>query len=1259
MALVVATTACVLPADACNMRRVANDEGMTNSAVLSVCEDSSGLLWIGTCDGVNLYDGYTVYPLSDIYPSTPLSGNIVEGILETAPGEMWIRTNFGINRLNTPTGELKVFPQFHGREKVRKHNDKLYLVGEDHHLYVFDPAIDDFTIVENATINRDSLFEIGFVADQLITFGYDGIKSIMLTFDNGRVTASKPVTVDATPLRYATPNGTEIVNVTADGIMRNFHFDTFMNDSVASLAALGKQRGEFASIINDRHGSWFVAFETDGVVRFDNNDPSTAYDLGVEVGVFCQLASNNQDVVWIGSDCRGLYTYSTDKIGLQSITFDQLGHRISHPVRSVYVDADNTLWLGTKGDGLLRVTDFSTATGGYSDLQLFTSGNSPLCHNMVFAIAPSFHRRLWIGTEEGINTYNYTTGRIEPVHTDANLRWVHGLYEQSDTVLWIATIGQGVWRAKLNPRDGSITSMKQYTVDDGKFASYYFFTLSVDSDGEPVFGNRGLGVFMLDHQADTLKLLPLRNTYDTKTVSDVFAVVRQGSKMWLGTGHGLLEQTADSERLYFGVQEGFVNSTIHSLVKADDNNLWISTNRGLVRLDPETGHTNIIDRLSGLRISEFSDGAGFLTPDSAVIFGGIDGIAVITTYPSFSDSGPYLPKIRLLGLSIGGDNEDLPRYYSYKENLLTLSHDDHYFALTFATPDFNNAYNSYSFSLDNREWLNNGNSNTISFTNMQPGLYKLYVKYINRQTGTESAVYMMNIRVTPPWYLSTPMKLLYLIAVLGLLGLLAYALVRRQKQRQAEALVALEQKHTEEVYEEKLKFFTNITHEFCTPLTLIYGPCERILSYEHSDGYIRKYVSLIRSNTERLNNLIQEIIDFRRIETGHNLRKVRHIDVSDLCNDIVESFSDLAERNGVTVVNEVEPDLTWDTDYRCVSKVITNLISNAFKYTPTGGTIRISLASADGKLRFSVYNTGKGIREEDKAKVFNRYAILDNVEENATRGLSARNGLGMAICQSMVDILEGTIEIDSRVGEYACFIVTLPSLDITESDEAPVKPAMPLPVSDTPEKAELPEKAVTVVKPDDATRRRILVVDDNEEMLTLLADSLSEYDVTTATDGSKALQLITESTPDLVITDIMMPGTDGLELTRQIKSNSHTMHVPLIILSAKNSNAEMIQGIESGADIYIGKPFSFSYLRAVISRLFDYNRQLREYYNSSASAFEYTGGQLVDREGKEFIDKVTSFIDANIDDANLSPDLLAQHLNTSVRNLYRKFKDLE
>ena len=1255
-------------ANAYNMRQTFSGDGLSNSAILSLCNDSNGYLWIGTCDGVNIADGTTIHSFPSLYPGQMLSGNIIEAILNGSNGDMWVLTNYALDLVEASTREVRSFPQFHGQELLCMSPDgKLIAITEDSRIYVYDPR--DGKEFEPAGKINNEYGEIRSISFK------DGCLWVVMTdsihvYDIDGSGASGHGVIPAVnifrniPNIFAKANGDELFIISKGGELCEVLPDGEIR-TIINLSSQLSQRGDISDLTHDHQGNFFLSFRTDGVIWAGLNEQKeyVAVDLGLQVGVFCLESSKGQDVVWIGSDCQGVYTFWDDQFSIRSYDFNAFNNKISHPVRTIFIDDYKNMWLGTKGDGLLKITDVNeyyprTALGNG---RLFTSSNSVLWHNSVFALSKSSRRLLWIGTEEGINYFSYADNELHRLDTDPKIRLIHGIYEENDSTLWISTLGLGIAKATITgPATApALKNIELYTLDDGRYSANQFFSITVGSSGELLFCNRGKGIYKV--AGGRLVSVAVKTDFGNNTVNDVFTAALSDGVLWLGTGCGLIKSWPGGEKLYSGVDYGFTNNTIHDMLLTGRDEIWLSTNDGIVRFNSTSDSGETFGKNYGLSVTEYSDGAGFHTGNT-LIFGGINGVTFVNRHATYTVPEPYMPEISLLKISISGMEVPLGEYYHTADgkHLLNLAPNQNYFSITVAAPDFIDASNYiYSYSLDGVNWINNASETSISFNGMDYGKYNLRVKYMNRATGLESDPWTLMITVRTPWYLSGFMKAVYILILALAIGVCIRMYLRRQKLRQEDEMKRLEQTHKEEVYEEKLKFFTNITHEFCTPLTLIYGPCERISGYPGSDDYIRKYIGLVRSNAERLNTLIQELIDFRRMETGNKRLKIHEVGISELCSDIMTSFSELAERNNVEFINEIAPDIQWPTDFGCIRKIMTNLISNAFKYTHSGGKIKVNVRVEGESLRMSVYNTGKGISEEDKTRIFNRYSVLDNVEENAVKGLSSRNGLGLAICHSMVDMLHGKIMIESEVGKYADFIVVIPKLELTEEQgdkNASEQPSAPVMTIDAPEAGE--EYRDTKVEGKD-NRSRILVVDDNRDILRLLRDSLSEFDVDTAESVDSALESLRRLPPDLIISDIMMPGTDGVSFTRMIRQNRHTMHIPLILLSAKNRKEEKVEGIESGADAYIGKPFSLDYLLAVVRRLLENRRNLREYYSSAASAYEYAEGQLMHKKDKEFLEQITTFIEENIEDEDLGPEKLANHMRISVRNLYRKFKELD
>ena len=795
-------------------------------------------------------------------------------------------------------------------------------------------------------------------------------------------------------------------------------------------------------------------------------------------------------------------------------------------------------------------------------------------------------------------------------------------------------------------------------------SSNYFFSMCRGADGTLWFGNRGSGLYRMGE--NDLEPVKMETESRYEIVSDVFSLVETGNALWVGTGRGVVRRAFSGEERYFDSETGLPNNTVHALVADGKKGIWVSTNEGLVRLDFSRDRNERFGVDKGLTVNEFSDGAAFLADDGVLYFGGVNGWVEVYENPAFSDDQTFVPSV--VFTSVGLRDRQLDFYAGVIGSTdgrqeIRLGPGDNSFTAEWVVFDHVN-YRDYTYlyqfgTLKEGEWVDNGRSGSLSFTRVKPGNYGLYVKARNMLTGAETAVARLDIFIEAPWYASTWARLFYLLALFaGIIGLFV-VFQERARRRQQYALEQMDRQHKEELYEEKLRFFTNVTHEFRTPLTLIYTPCERILSYDRADDYVKKYTRVIRANTDRLNALIQEIIDYRKLESGHQRIHLQEVSVSDITLNYFHSFLDVAEQNGMTMEQEIAPGIRWVTDGKCWGRILSNLITNALKYTKKGGLIRISLdRTPDDYLRLRVYNTGKGIAEEDRERIFNRYGVLENVEENRVSSITSRNGLGLSICKGLVELLDGTVTVDSRVGEFAEFIVRLPRQEVPQGgtgDEQTEVPSVS-PIDMAAIRSELNSKSDYVV--DRKGLPLVLAVDDNREILDLLRDSLTQYDVRTALDADEALRILKDQRPDIVITDIMMPGTDGFSLTRQIKENKHTMNIPLIILSARSTEEDRVHALEVGADAFIDKPFSINYMKAVIAQLLKSAGRSREYYGSSASAFQYAEGQLLSKEDKELLQRIDAYLDVHLRDGDISVDSLAEAVQLSTRALYRRFNTM-
>lgn len=1252
-----------------SLRQFSNKNGLSNSAILSLYQDHQGVIWIGSCDGLNIFDGTNIHVYNPVNPTkAPLSGNLINDIMETEKDVLWIQTNYGLDRLDTKLQTSKSFTEFKDKNYMAKSRDNdLFIVKDDGYIYYYQPEKQLFQKLEVPQI------AFGHVLSTIIDKN-----NILWVFTSNNDTRSYQIIKNKEEIAL-TPNNlfkhseqllwafTEedlVYFIDKTYSLYEYDFGNQQQYFIADLKAEVETRGEVSSIIKQQN-DYYIGFKSSGLIVLKYmSDQKIKYqmqDTEIHSGIFCLMKDKYQDIVWIGTDGQGVYMYFNDAFSITNTLLDTPVYQINNPVRTVYYDEEQTLWIGTKGGGILRIRNYSPETNAAVSFDRISISNSTLTDNTVYCFAPGSANRLWIGTENGLNYYSYQNKQLKAFTVIADgkkVKYVHSINELNDTTLWVSTVGEGIVKVILD-KAGSSPSVKSATrivLDDGRMASNYFFTSFQENDSILWFGNRGYGAYRLNVETEQLTPYRFDNVVNSQTANDIFAIYKNEKGYWLGTSSGLLHFNEDYSH-YHDRADLFSNNTVHGILEDQQNNLWISTNQGLVRFNPKTNTGQTYDRENGLEVTEFSDGAFYKdSRTETLFFGGTNGF--VTVKPNAYIMADYMPQINLKGLSIFGKEYNIHDFLHDKKGkkILQLDYSRNFFCIDFMAIDYINGNNySYSYKLDevSSQWIESGTSASAIFSNLAPGQYTLLVKYKNNMNGKECEPQKLLIQITPPWYLSNWAYILYFILIALFCILAVYRIIHQYRRKQHRMIEKLNREKKEEVYESKLRFFTNITHEFCTPLTLIYGPCEKILAYPQSDSYIRKYGKMIQQNTEKLNGLILELLEFRRLETGHKVLSIQRLSVSDKLRNIAESFCELAENKNLNYRLDIEPDIEWNTDISCFSKIVNNLISNAFKYTPEEGNITIGLKVENQLLTLNISNSGKGIAKENLAKIFDRYKILDSFEMN---GKNSRNGLGLAICKNMVTLLNGEINVSSIQNEITTFTVTLPELSPTAQEaETPQKVYATGPLTTNTEPMELEQTTVNF----DTSKHTVMIIDDDPSMLWFVSEIfVDKYNVLSFNNAAEALASLELKQPDLIISDVMMPEIDGLSFAQKIKQNKLWSHIPLILLSALHHEDDQVKGIEAGAEVYVTKPFNVKYLEKVVYRLIKRESDLKEYYSSIFSSFKVENGNCIHKEDQEFLDKVIETIEKNITNPDLSVELLSSDLGYSTRQFYRKLKPI-
>lgn len=1253
-----------------NLKQVADKEYMSNSSITSLCQDERGLMWIGTCDGLNIYDGQDIEEFKTRDKEDYLSGNLIDNIIYTGDDTYWVQTYYGLNRLDRRTNAITHYNEFQKQFFMNKDNrGTLFIIQDSNCIYYYNKKEEIFKKINITGIPISDILAFFVDGDNqmwIIMKGYSRCYEINLDAESGNVSlVQRKNGFDyQTSLLYCFNDEQNLYYVDKDYNFYTYNIQSKKKVLVYNLTKEIQARGKISAIVR-YHNSYFIGFLMDGVLMLEKDgDGCRIQPLSINSGVFCLKKDRFQDIVWIGTDGQGVYLYSNPLYSIKSVVLGNYTEKIERPVRALYLDQERTFWIGTKGSGILKIYDYEIDKSvSACQTEILTTANSVLGSNAIYCFAKSRRNVLWIGDEEGLSYYSYRERRMKKLPVRVNgedFKYIHDIYETANSELWLASVGMGVAKARIGgtPDNPILEEVQRYVINEGEFGSNYFFTIYPESDMKLLFGNKGYGVFRFNETTNGLEPVTTHK-YENVTLNNILAISKDSSNNYLfGTSYGLIKYTSENTYQLFNTKNGFLNNTIHAILKNSPDNFWLSTNLGLINFDAKRSVFRSYGFGDGLNVVEFSDGASFRDEQTGTLFfGGINGFIAIR-----ADGRPeklYMPPVYFDKLSIFGEQYNLGEFLTREkdEEVLNLKYDQNFFAVSFTSVDYLNGNNCvYYYKLKglSEQWINNGSESAVSFTNMAPGEYTLLVKYYNSVFDKESDVYSIIIRIGDPWYASWWAYSIYTLCLLLLAGLIVRSFALRSRRKKQKLLNEIAKRHQKNVFESKLRFFTNIAHEFCTPLTLIYGPCGRILSSKGLSRFVVDYVQMIQTNAERLNNLIHELIEFRRIETGNREIRIESINVSALMRNTAKTFVEMAKSRDIIFLSKIPDQVSWNSDKGFLNTIVINLISNAFKYTPDGKHVKIEVDTTDvNSLILRVANEGSSIKEEDFQYIFNRYAILDNFEKQDEKNFS-RNGLGLAISYNMAKLLNGKLKVENTPDGWVLFTLTLPTMELSAEQTCSDRVTSGyVPSIDVHPAIKLPRYEVDKMRP------TLLVIDDEVEMLWFIGEIFSaDFNVVPLQEPEKIEQVMNEVYPDVIISDIMMQGMNGIELTKRIKSVKETAHIPIIIVSGRHEMEQQMEALSAGAEMYITKPFNADFLRISVFQMMERKEVLKSYFSSPISSFEKSDGKLTHKETKKFLQSVLKIINNHITDRELSPRFIADKLAISSRSLYRKMEEM-
>lgn len=1258
-------------ANAYSFRQYTGKDGLSNTVVASVYQDRNGLIWFGTNDGLNTFDGLRVQNFQTTEEKAYLTGQTIGDIFEAEDNVFWVLTNYGLNRIDHPNQTVKAFDAFDLSTKVTMSpaND-IYAIREDNSVYYYHNGEEDFQKIPINELVFDGIVSMFVDQDNTLwIFTEDGNHrsfSIQRTDDDVKLVPQNGFKHQEAVLWCFYEEG-EIYLIDATLTLYEYSLADKTKYYIQDINSLVTRHGDISSIIK-HSGDFYIGFTNGGLVRIKNmpehRNQYQIDEIAFRHGVLSLCKDRYQDIVWIGTNGQGVSMLFNEPSSLGAVLSANLSNSIQTPITAFYRDDRQTLWIGSAGNGIVNIHEYSPEHGTGSRSEFFLPYNSLLGSTTINAFARSSKNLLWIGTENGINYYSYQERRIKNMQIVADgkpVKLVRSICEVNDSTLWVATSGEGLVKVHLvgTPDSPIIASAKRIYAGDSSEAAN-MFTVAYKEDERTIwFGTQGNGAYKVDSGSERMENF-LFAKGENQPQNDIFSILKNSEGYWFATGEGLAKMVG-SEKTIFNETNGFPHKTVHGILEDNNGNLWLSTNRGIVKFNMEKSTSHLCKQSEDKMIVEFSDGACFKDPlTSLLLFGGENGFVTINENDFVQQD--YTPEIVFNGLSVFGKRCNIYDYLQTKRGKQTirLNYDQNVFGVSFVANDYIDGKEySYFYRLNEQgeNWVDNGNVNTAFFTYLASGKYTLSTKYRNNVTGKESPVSQITIRIMPRWYQTWWAYVLYFLLVAGILYIVRWGYIWYSNRRKAALIAEMKQKFHDSEARAKLEFFSSMSNELYGPLALIQNSSGKILSNPGVSEDVRKYITLIQNNTEQLKGFVCDINELRMLEAGERAHQIAYLPVSELADALAAAFIEQANERKINYQIKIKNGLYWVSDSYYLCRLIGNLLADAFINVKDKGTVAIELKVKDACLRIVIAYTGEAPTSDIVAKGggFNYTHAIDALENEGCADSSTFDSRLLAINYGIAQDLNGRIETE-QVEDQVVYTVNLPEY-VTELEEDEMEEGSEqLPAINLPKKYNLCEQ--TKMK-HSAGKNSILLVDNNAEIHCLLTDLLhGTYNIDTETEAENVIERLHSGKYDLLIAKANMPVINGIELTQMIKVDAAISHIPCVLLASANRGEERKAAMEAGADLYIPKPLDLDEMMKEIAGLMQY-KKVQAYFNSeSNNAFELGDEHFETPEDKSFYETMIAFIEKNMKDTELSVEMISEALNCTTQEFYSRLKDI-
>ena len=1247
-------------------------DGLSNNSVNTICKDRDGFMWFGTTTGLNRYDGYTfkIYQHAENDPGS-LPDNYITDIVEMPDGRFWVNTGRGYVLFDKEqdcfitdvTGFMKNLESGGVPEQVfvdREGNTCLSVAGEGCYRYKEGGKRLFFSYVEHS-LPEHGVTQIAECSDGLLLIYNTGL---LVCLDR----ATLAIKWKSDEIKKYIPAGKTIEFslfvdrdncIWAYSLMGIWAYDCGTKSWRTDLTAIWSSRPDVIihAVAQDIEGRIWVGKDYDGIdvleketgkvtslVAHDDNGRSLPHNT------IYDLYADRDGIMWVGTYKKGVSYYSESIFKFNMYEWGD--------ITCIEQADENKLWLGTNDHGILLWNRF---TGKAEPFWRDAEGQLP---NPVVSMLKSKDGKLWVGTFNG-GLYCMDGSRVRSYKEGAgnalasNNVWA--LVEDDKGRIWIASLGGGL--QCLEPLSGTFET---YTSNNSALLENNVTSLCWVDNNTLFFGTANQGVGMMDMRTREIKKIQGQSG-NVKLSNDAVNHVYKDSRglVWIATREGL--NVYDTRRHLFldlsPVAEAKGNF-IAAITEDQERNMWVSTSRKVIRVTVASDgkgsylfDSRAYNSEDGLQNCDFNQRSIKTLHNGIIAIGGLYGVNVFA--PDHIRYNKMLPNVMFTGLSLFDEAVKVGQSYGGRvliekelndvENV-EFDYKQNIFSVSFASDNYNLPEKTqYMYKLEgfNNDWLTLPlGVHNVTFTNLAPGKYVLRVKAINSDgyVGIKEAT--LGIVVNPPFWMSWWAYLLYAVGLVVVLFLARYRMLKREREKFHLQQIENEVAKNEEINNMKFRFFTNVSHELRTPLTLIISPLEGMLK-ETTDELQSTRLQLMYRNAQRLLHLVNQLLDFRKGEMSTHQLSLSEGDIISYVHSVCNSFLLMADKKHIqfSFFSGIDTfSMAFDADK--VGKIVMNLLSNAFKFTPEGGRVTVMIEHVTGTpdiLEIKIADTGIGISDVDKEHIFERFYQADHKGVEETTG----NGIGLSLVRDFVTLHEGEVKVFDNIGTGSVFVIQFPVKHVETQVQLPDETGIP--VGDEEDK-EMKEEAR------EETERKnfplLLIVDDNEDFRIFMRYSLElQYRVKLAVNGKEAWEMMQEELPDLVISDVMMPQMDGNELCRLIKQDKRTAHIPVILLTARQNTEAKLEGLQTGADDYVTKPFNMTILVLRIRKLIELSR----YHRVTQGMIDPAPSEIVITSlDEKLIEKAIKYVEDNMSRTELSVEELSRELGMSRVHLYKK-----